>query len=169
MSERRVLRGVLAVDYSYGVSPRHDLLRFWHATRHGQLTHMSDSVSSAKMGKASDHLANERTFLAWLRTSISIIVFGFVVARFGITLREFLRLRGEAEHESGLSLGMGIGFMVLGILMALTSSVRYHATMRQLDANEFKPAGAIVTIWAVVAALFGVILAVYLIYTARTL
>jgi putative membrane protein len=139
------------------------------ATRHGQLTHMSDSVSSAKMGKASDHLANERTFLAWLRTSISIIVFGFVVARFGITLREFLRLRGEAEHESGLSLGMGIGFMVLGILMALTSSVRYHTTMRQLDANEFKPAGAIVTIWAVVAALFGVILAVYLIYTARTL
>jgi uncharacterized membrane protein YidH (DUF202 family) len=54
-------------------------------------------------------------------------------------------------------------------LMALTSSVRYHATMRQLDANEFKPAGAIVTIWAVVAALFGVILAVYLIYAARTL
>ena len=130
---------------------------------------MSDSISSAKVGKASDHLANERTFLAWLRTSISIIVFGFVVARFGITLREFLRLRGEAEHESGLSLGMGIGFMAMGILMALSSSFRYHATMRQLDANEFKPAEAIVTIWAVVAALFGVILSVYLIYAARAL
>ena len=163
------MRGVLAVDYSYGVSPRHDLLRCWHATGHGRLTDMSDSISSAKVGKASDHLANERTFLAWLRTSISIIVFGFVVARFGITLREFLRLRSEAQHESGLSLGMGIGFMVMGILMALTSSVRYHATMRQLDANEFKPSGAIVTIWAVVAALFGIILAVYLIYAARTL
>ena len=169
MGERHALRGVLAVDYSYGVSPRRDSLRFWHATGHGQLTHMSDSVSSAKAGKASDHLANERTFLAWLRTSISIIVFGFVVARFGITLREFLHLRGEAEHESGLSLGMGIGFMAMGILMALSSSVRYHATMRQLDANEFKPAEAIVTIWAVVAALFGIILAVYLIYAARTL
>ena len=129
---------------------------------------MSDSISSAKVGKASDHLANERTFLAWLRTSISIIVFGFVVAKFGITLREFLSLRGE-EHESGLSLGMGIGFMAMGILMALSSSVRYHATMRQLDANEFKPAEAIVTIWALVAALFGVILAVYLIYAARAL
>ena len=129
---------------------------------------MSDSISSAKVGKASDHLANERTFLAWLRTSISIIVFGFVVAKFGITLREFLSLRGE-EHESGLSLGMGIGFMAMGILMALSSSIRYHATMRQLDANEFKPAEAIVTIWALVAALFGVILAVYLIYAARAL
>ncbi len=84
--------------------------------------------------------------MAWLRTSISIIVFGFVVAKLGITLREFLGLRGEAEHESGLPLGMGVGFMVMGILMALTSSARYHATMRQLDANEFKPAGAIVTI-----------------------
>jgi hypothetical protein len=50
MSERRVLRGVLAVDYSYGVSPRHDLLRFWHATRHGKITHMSDSVSFGENG-----------------------------------------------------------------------------------------------------------------------
>jgi uncharacterized membrane protein YidH (DUF202 family) len=132
MGERRALRGVLAVDYSYGVSPRRDLLRSWHVTGHGRLTHMSDSISSAKIGKASDHLANERTFLAWLRTSISIIVFGFVVARFGITLREFLRLRGEVEHESGLSLGMGIGFMVMGIFMALSSSVpvsRYDASV----------------------------------------
>jgi putative membrane protein len=130
---------------------------------------MSDSIPSAKVGKASDHLANERTFLAWIRTSISIIVFGFVVARFGITLREFLRLRSGAEHESGCSLGLGIGFMAMGILMALTSSVRYQGTMRMLEADEFKPSGWIVTIWGLVAALFGVILAAYLIYAARAL
>jgi|SRR5580704_155198 putative membrane protein len=130
---------------------------------------MAASTSPGKIGKASDHLANERTFLAWIRTSISIIVFGFVVARFGITFREFLRLRGGAEHESGMSLAIGVGFMVMGILIALGSSVRYHATMRQLDADRFKPAGAMVTILAVVAALFGVILAVYLIYAARAL
>ncbi len=122
-----------------------------------------------KVGKASDHLANERTFLAWIRTSISIIVFGFVVARFGITLREFLRMQSNAEHESGTSLAIGVGFMAMGIFMALVSVVRYRATMNRLDADEFRPANAIVTVLGIIAALFGTILAVYLIYTARTL
>jgi putative membrane protein len=53
-------------------------------------TPMTNSIAPTKIGKASDHLANERTFLAWIATSISIIVFGFFVAKFGITLREFL-------------------------------------------------------------------------------
>jgi putative membrane protein len=130
---------------------------------------MTASVPPAKLGKASDHLANERTFLAWIRTSISIIVFGFVVAKFGITLREFLRMQGNGEQESGTSLGIGVGFMAMGIFMALVSLVRYRTTMNRLNADEFQPAGAIVTVLSVIAALFGAILAAYLIFTARTL
>jgi putative membrane protein len=120
-------------------------------------------------GKASDHLANERTFLAWIRTSISVIVFGFVVAKFGITLREFLRVQGGAQHESGLSLAIGVGFMAMGIFMALVSLARYRSTMKRLNEDNFQPAGPIVTVLGVVAALFGTILVMYLIYTARTL
>jgi putative membrane protein len=130
---------------------------------------MSISVPPDKIGKASDHLANERTFLAWIRTSISIIVFGFVVAKFGITLREFLRVQSDRAHESGMSLVMGVGFMAMGIFMALVSLARYRKTMKRLNADEFQPAGPIVTVLALIAALFGVILAVYLIYTARSL
>src|SRR5271156_7166100 len=89
---------------------------------------MTTSNSSSEIGKPSDHLANERTFLAWIRTSISIIVFGFVVAKFGITLREFLRISGNAAHESGTSLMIGLGFMVMGIFMALVSGYRYRVT-----------------------------------------
>ena len=133
------------------------------------MTTMTAPVPSTQSGKAADHLANERTFLAWIRTSISIIVFGFVVARFGITLREFLRMQGNAERQSGMSLAIGVGFIVMGIFMALVSLVRYRTTMNQLNADEFQPAGAIVTVLGVIAALFGTILAVYLIYTARTL
>jgi putative membrane protein len=48
---------------------------------------MRNSIAPTKIGKATDHLANERTFLAWIRASISIIVFGFVVVKFGITSR----------------------------------------------------------------------------------
>ncbi len=130
---------------------------------------MAASISPTKNGKASDHLANERTFLAWIRTSISIIVFGFVVAKFGITLREFLRMQGNAQHESGMSLAIGVGFMVMGIFMALVSLIRYRTTMNRLNADEFQPANAIVIVLGLIAALFGTILAVYLIYTAQTL
>jgi putative membrane protein len=130
---------------------------------------MTISIAPTKIGKASDHLANERTFLAWIRTSISIIVFGFVVAKFGITLREFLRVQGNTAHESGMSLAIGVGFMAMGIVMAFVSLIRYRTTMKRLNADEFQPADAIVTVLAVIAALFGTILAVYLIYTGRTL
>jgi putative membrane protein len=126
-------------------------------------------TNSNEISRASDHLANERTFLAWVRTSISIIVFGFVVAKFGITLRELLLVRGNTVPESGVSLIIGLGFIAMGIFMALAAWFRYQATMRRLEAGDFKPAGAIVTVLAVVAAVFGIILAVYLIYTARAL
>jgi len=129
---------------------------------------MSDGGASGN-GRAADHLANERTFLAWIRTSISIIVFGFVVAKFGITLREFLQTPNRARSESGLSLVIGVGFMSMGIFMALVSTVRYRSTMKQLMAGRFEPADTVVTALGVVAAIFGAILAGYLIFTARYL
>jgi putative membrane protein len=134
----------------------------------GEVLTMSDKGAS-ESGRASDHLANERTFLAWIRTSISIIVFGFVVAKFGITLREFLQTQSRGQSESGLSLVIGVGFMSMGILMALLSLVRYRATMKQLMAGRFEPADTVVTVLGVVAAVFGAILAGYLLFTARYL
>jgi uncharacterized membrane protein YidH (DUF202 family) len=94
-------------------------------------------------------------------------VFGFVVARFGITLREFLRVQGGAPQESGVSLLIGVAFMAMGIFIALVATVRYRTTMRRLDADQFKPAGPIVVVIGVMAALFGVVLAIYLIFTAQ--
>ena len=108
--------------------------------------------SAPQTGKASNHLANERTFLAWIRTSISIIVFGFVVAKFGITLREFLRVQGATVQESGVSLIIGVGFIAMGIFMALAAWFRYQATMRRIETGDFKPAGTIVTVLTVLAA-----------------
>jgi uncharacterized membrane protein YidH (DUF202 family) len=96
-------------------------------------------------------------------------VFGFVVAKFGITLREFLRVQGNSVRESGMSLTIGVGFMAMGIFMALVSLFRYRTTMNRLNADEFKPAGAVVTVLGLVAALFGIILVAYLIYTSRAL
>ena len=58
--------------------------------------------------RARDHLANERTFLAWLRTGVATIVFGFAIGRFSIALREFLKLQGHERilpaSQPGLAL-----------------------------------------------------------------
>src|ERR1700691_4906519 len=130
---------------------------------------MTTSISPSESGKASSHLANERTYLAWIRTSISIIVFGFVVAKFGITLREFLRVQGATVQESGVSLIIGVGFIAMGIFMGVAAWVRDEGTLRRIETGDFKPAGPLVTVLTVVGVVFGIILAVYLIYTARAL
>ncbi|MGA7292550.1 MAG: DUF202 domain-containing protein [Terriglobales bacterium] len=117
---------------------------------------------------ASDHLANERTFLAWIRTAISVIVFGFVVARFGITLREFLRMQDKGGQQSSMSLAIGMAFMFFGIFMAVAALLRYRRTRRRLDDGNFEPADAIITILGTVTALFGAILIAYLFYTSHT-
>ena len=117
-------------------------------------------------GSPSDHLANERTFLAWTRTSISIIVFGFVVAKFGITLRQLLRVAGRGAEASRASLWLGIGFIGVGVTLALLSWLRYRRTQRQLDGHEFVPAGPLIAVVGWITAGLGVSLAVYLLISS---
>jgi putative membrane protein len=119
--------------------------------------------------RASDHLANERTFLAWVRTSISVIVFGFVVAKFGITLRQFFRFENLEPHETGISLALGVSFMVVGILMAILAIWRYQSTRVQIERAAFRPANKIIYVVGAVTAGLGVMLVYYLLATTRTL
>jgi putative membrane protein len=119
--------------------------------------------------RASDHLANERTFLAWVRTSISVIVFGFVVAKFGITLRQLFRFENLDPHETGISLALGVSFMVVGILMAIVAVWRYQSTRVQIEQSDFRPANKIIYVVGAVTALLGAMLVYYLLATARSL
>src|ERR1700679_869584 len=76
----------------------------------------------------SDHLANERTFLAWIRTSISVIGLGFVVSKFSVWLRELsVRMNVPAPHHTGLSMPLGVILMLFGGLLALMAAWRYRA------------------------------------------
>jgi putative membrane protein len=119
--------------------------------------------------RVSDHLANERTFLAWVRTSISVIVFGFVVAKFGITLRQFFRFENLDPHETGISLGLGVSFMVVGILMAILAIWRYQSTRIQIAQANFRPPNKIIYVVGLLTAGLGVVLVYYLLTTTRSL
>lgn len=101
--------------------------------------------------KASEHLANERTFLAWVRTSVSIMSLGFVVAKFGLWLRE-LSTRFDAHvpsRGSGTSTPIGIGMVAFGGALALLASQRYHSVNRQIDQGAVKPDRALILLMTV--------------------
>src|ERR1700758_3352046 len=116
--------------------------------------------------RARDHLANERTFLAWMRTGIAVVVFGFAIGRFAIAMRQLTEMEGHGQRTAGLSVWMGMSSIIAGVVMVVAGLLRYHKTKTQLDAGRFQPAGFLVDLVTILTVLFGLGLAGYLIYTA---
>ena len=118
--------------------------------------------------RARDHLANERTFLAWVRTSVAIVVFGFAIGRFAIAMRQLTAFQGVASKTTGLSVWMGMSSILAGVVMVVAGLARYRKTRAQLDQGKFEPAGFIVDLVTILTALFGLALAGYLIYVEKS-
>jgi len=79
--------------------------------------------------------AAERTFLAWLRTGLALMGFGFVVARFGILLRGLTASAG-ATPTTGLSRWFGVALMVMGTALTAASAAQHVSTMRRLARGQ---------------------------------
>jgi putative membrane protein len=72
-----------------------------------------------------DHAANERTLLAWIRTGIALMAFGFAIARFGLFLREVAQVgQIRVVHGTGSS-WIGVVLVVLGLVTNAAATVRY--------------------------------------------
>jgi putative membrane protein len=85
------------------------------------------------------YLAVERTFLAWIRTGVSLMGFGFVIARLGLFLRELaLEKSAVQDPHAGISLPVGISLISVGIIVTVIAAVRYHRRIRSLDRGEFR-------------------------------
>jgi putative membrane protein len=119
--------------------------------------------------RARDHLANERTFLAWVRTGAAIVVFGFAIGRFAIAMRQLTALQGHTVRTAGWSVWMGSAAIASGVVMVMAGLVRYRKTREQIDTGTFEPAGFVVDLVAILMVVFGVVLAGYLIYTEKNL
>ena len=124
---------------------------------------MSDAADAARDPRV--YMAAERTFLAWIRTGLALTGFGFVVARFGLFLRETQpALDGASSHGTGLSLPLGIGLIALGTIVTIVSAVRHRRYVRAIDAGDFRVAygsGFAVAV-AVVLTLVGAVMVVHL-------
>jgi putative membrane protein len=85
---------------------------------------------------AAEFLANERTFLAWVRTSIAVITLGFAVTKFDAVLHDVAHV--HARHGIAWSAGMGIAMIVLGGLLPVLAAWRYHVVNRQIERGWVK-------------------------------
>jgi len=111
----------------------------------------------------SDYLAAERTFLAWIRTGLALMGFGFVVARFGLFLRA---LQPSAPSQSyGLSVWFGTALIIVGVIVNIWS-VRHHVRLVQ-DLNQsgsaFNRPSSLAIMVAMILAVVGLAMAIYLI------
>lgn len=102
-------------------------------------------MSAPDFGPArpTDYLANERTFLAYVRTSLSVMAFGFVISRFGLMLRAFPGGEGLAKATGPFnSEHLGLAFAIFGCLLAIFGLWRYLATAQDLLRERFQTARA---------------------------
>jgi putative membrane protein len=98
------------------------------------------STMSEPGGDPRVYFAAERTMLAWLRTGIAVMAFGFVVARFGLFLR-LLHAQGGREAGHGLSPYLGAALVGLGVVATAGGAIQYQRYVGSLPAKD-RPASS---------------------------
>ena len=90
----------------------------------------------------SDHAANERTFLAWVRTAIAVMAFGFVIERFDLFLQVAaprLALKQAAPHSQTFANIAGLTFIGIGVVMIVVAGIRFRKTAKDIETEDAVP------------------------------
>ena len=104
--------------------------------------------------KVTAHLANERTYLAWVRTGIAVIVLGFAVARFGLALTSVVEVVAGVRYSSVI----GIALVLLGGVMQLFALKQYRSNQENISTNRYEPSSFAETILSVVVFLLAILI-----------
>ncbi|BCM91289.1 hypothetical protein IAD21_03155 [Abditibacteriota bacterium] len=99
--------------------------------------------------RARDHLANERTFLAWMRTSLALLGFGAVLVRLRFLLPADLQ-----GHTHGSQLGLAFG--VIGLLLVPLSLAQFLSRRRSIESDSFEPGIALALTFSAAVFLLGI-------------
>jgi putative membrane protein len=107
-----------------------------------------------------DHLANERTYLAWLRTGMAMMGFGVVIAK----LRYLFLAAALTPPTSGIIHASNIGllFTVIGLLIVMISGWRYAVVQNQIRQKSYRSSKHIVIILSIIVIALGVLIIWYL-------
>lgn len=129
---------------------------------------MSDGTRVDTAGGIKDtqvFLAAERTFLSWIRTGLTLMGFGFVVARFSLFLRELEAMRtGAPIPTGGVSLWMGLLLVLAGVVLNLLATGHYLRMLSDLRRGDYAPdrPATLAVAMAVLLAVAGLVMVVYL-------
>ena len=114
-------------------------------------------------------VAAERTLLAWQRTAIALMGFGFVVERFGLFL-QLVAHQSESGAQRGFSLAAGVLLLLLGAIVALVSARQFRQVAKHLDPAVVPPGywTQVGVVLNVIIALIAVCLALRFLFTAQS-
>ena len=89
----------------------------------------------------SDHAANERTFLAWVRTAIAVMAFGFVIERFDLFLQVMASQtqRQISPHSQSFANVAGLAFIAIGVAIIVVAGFRFARTTKELETDDEVP------------------------------
>jgi putative membrane protein len=121
--------------------------------------------------KATEYLANERTYLAWIRTGIAVISLGFVVAKFSVWMRELaIRIDPKISVPSaGMSMPIGVSMMAFGGFLALMAAWHYHRVNKAIERGDVRANHGLVLIVTFAIVLLAVIMIGNMLLTAEQL
>ena len=118
-----------------------------------------------KPQNVSDHLANERTFLAWIRTGVGIMAFGFVVVKFSLFIKQLSAILGKEViiHQKGYSAVAGIILVALGSLTTIFSFIRYNQTEKKLNSGTYQQSSLLIGMMTILIFAISLFLNFYLV------
>ena len=113
------------------------------------------------------HMANERTFLAWIRTSVAIMAFGFVVEKFSLFVKQMAYYlgKGATPPPPGYSAKIGIILVGLGVMMGVLAFMRYKKVEKQIEDDTYQPSAILSVMLFLSVLAIGVFLVMYLVHS----
>jgi putative membrane protein len=124
---------------------------------------MLNSNKINSFDKSREQLANERTLLAWVRTGLALMGFGFVIAKFTLFLKQLsFMMKIESFTTNPYSDFIGILMLALGILVVILAFIQYKRHERQLLLQTFYTSSSLSLAITLAIVLVGVVLILYL-------
>ena len=136
---------------------------------------IDENKKAARVRNRRLHMANERTFLSWIRTSVGIMAFGFVVEKFSLFVKQMSYFFGktplsegvieQAHTGSGYSSIFGALLIGLGALMGVLAFIRYKKVEKQIDEDTYHPSLILDILLTLSILAIGIFLIIYLIHS----